>query len=919
MFSVILAPAKIVLNQLNYRLKFTLIGVILALPLLTAVFMLYSKNQAEIDFSKKEQDGAMLCQVFLETMNDVYQHKSYTEAIRMGNTDFVPTLRERQAEIDGDFKDDFLKTKKHLLTQYKLLPQTEKVFKTWTELKTNWQSYDEAKNKEVHDKLLAEFNQLYLLTANNTNLILDPEVASYNFADVLVNKAPGTYAKVSEIRDLGIRALSVGITEAEGLNRRDLLDTQLDESLAQIDSSLNVIYETHPEFKAKLTPVLKQVEANTIKYSHQYLSFNQEGQINPEKIDYFNQGDKLLGEFQIILDQSQKNLDDLLKKRIQSLETANALFIVISVISLCLLAYLFFAFYDVVIQAVSRIEDTTLRLAEGDLTVHVDVESKDEIGRIGHAFNTMAQRFLDLIRDVQSSTGQVTSSSKTLTDTSSEMTETAQEMAAMASQASGLTEELNLNISTVAAAVEQSSASIRQVTEACNLTETNIKRIGEVAQDISGRMQTVSGATQNVQASVNAVAHATDSVSVSVNTVSAAMYQITSNANELAKVSEVFDHSLHSAAKDSTNMTNAIGSVAEAMSDITSSVNTVASAVEEMTASLTEVARNTNTASSISEKAQKAVSTAETVITTLDSYAKEIGNVVEVIKTIAEQTDLLALNATIEAARAGEAGKGFAVVANEVKELAKQASSSTEVIRGQVQMIQNSTNSTIGTIKEISAVITELNQINSTIAYAVEEQTHAADQIRCSAENSAQAVTGVSQNVQQVATSASSVNNVIHKLSGDSKQVAESVQGIAQAASDVNQNIQEIVTSTQEVGQNVQTIQSEMTTVAEHIQDVTQTAIDIARQVGQASDNVQHITRNMKEIDTGTNEIAKTSSSVAQNASEMAKSVQMVETSTQKTFEGSNYTKNSAGQLLDLASHLETVVSQFKTEAVSLN
>ena len=106
-----------------------------------------------------------------------------------------------------------------------------------------------------------------------------------------------------------------------------------------------------------------------------------------------------------------------------------------------------------------------------------------------------------------------------------------------------------------------------------------------------------------------------------------------------------------------------------------------------------------------SEVASRAVIAAETTTATvaeLGDSSAEIGNVVKVVTSIAEQTDLLALNATIEAARAGEAGKGLAVVANEVKERAQETAKATEDIARRVEAIQKDTGAAVGAIEENS-------------------------------------------------------------------------------------------------------------------------------------------------------------------------------------------------------------------------
>jgi len=120
------------------------------------------------------------------------------------------------------------------------------------------------------------------------------------------------------------------------------------------------------------------------------------------------------------------------------------------------------------------------------------------------------------------------------------------------------------------------------------------------------------------------------------------------------------------------------------------------------------------------------------------------------------QTNLLALNATIEAARAGEAGKGFAVVANEVKELAKETAKATEDISQKIDAIQGDTNEAVKAIKEIREIIGQVNDISTTIASAVEEQTATTNEIGRNVTEAAQGTTDIARNITGVAQSAQS-------------------------------------------------------------------------------------------------------------------------------------------------------------------
>lgn len=205
--------------------------------------------------------------------------------------------------------------------------------------------------------------------------------------------------------------------------------------------------------------------------------------------------------------------------------------------------------------------------------------------------------------------------------------------------------------------------------------------------------------------------------------------QLKSSSKELASFSDELKNLSQHILNDATSSSQEAQSVLGTSGLVNQNIQTVASSIEELSSSIQEIARSATHGASITQSAETRAQESQKIMNSLGLSAKEIGNVVDVIKGIAAQTNLLALNATIEAASAGEAGKGFAVVANEVKELAKQSAVATEEIRQQVETIQSNTQQAIEAIEAVGLTILEISETNRTIAAAVEEQSVTTNEI----------------------------------------------------------------------------------------------------------------------------------------------------------------------------------------------
>ncbi len=212
--------------------------------------------------------------------------------------------------------------------------------------------------------------------------------------------------------------------------------------------------------------------------------------------------------------------------------------------------------------------------------------------------------------------------------------------------------------------------------------------------------------------------------------------------------------------------------VAEASEEASTNVNSVASATEELSSSVNEISRQVQESARMASDAVGQARSTTDRVSELSKAASRIGDVVELINTIAGQTNLLALNATIEAARAGEAGRGFAVVASEVKALAEQTAKATGEIGQQISGIQSATQESVTAIREISGTIEKLSEISSTIAAAVEEQGAATQEISRNVQQAAQGTHQVSSHIADVQRGSSETGSASSQVLSSAKSLS---------------------------------------------------------------------------------------------------------------------------------------------------
>ena len=619
------APAMMLMTRLRYAQKFSLIFVLVLLPLLILSYELITSLDEQISFREGERVGLEYIAAVRSPIEHMQQHRGMTAAFLGGASEFESRIMQKRGDVDK-FLQQLQEVDKRLGGELKTSGKLSDVSRQWQEIKSKSLGQSQGEAVKSHSKMISELLALQVHVADVSGITLDPDLDSYYLGNVVVSLFPQLIENMGQARAVGSGIAAKGSYDQSGYVRLSVLANNIDVLSGELSKSLQTAIDANDTISQKLGSTVNdnnQAIANILKLL-------QDDLLNAEKITVsgdtvFDAATQAISGSYKLYDELVPELDSIWMERIDDDRLAEYIEITVVVTVLLLLSYIFVGFYLSVKQVVSQVGEATGKLAAGDMRVRLKLDTKDEMQDIAQNFNKMAEQFTDALRQISSATGQL------------------------------------------AAASEEVSAIARESSD--NLNEQRAE---------------------------------TEQVATAMNEMSSTVQEVASSAADAA------------------------GAAANADKDANAGMSVVG-----------------QTASSIEALAVEVESSAK-VIDQVAKDSEEIGKVLDVIKGIAEQTNLLALNAAIEAARAGEQGRGFAVVADEVRTLAGRTHSSTQEIESMIEKLQTGANNAVEAMKQgqekaaigvdqaaqagaaleaITSAVSVINQMNNQIASAAEEQS----------------------------------------------------------------------------------------------------------------------------------------------------------------------------------------------------
>ena len=665
---VLFTPAIIFMNRLTYPVKFIVLNLIVIIPLFTQTWSLISTINEDITLEKHERSGLLYIKSIRPLLEMMPQHRGMTNAFLKGDTSFENKILTTRKTIDKKITlleevDQQLKLK--LNTGNKL----QEIKQQWHAIKNDSMSFSAEVSFMKHNALIEKLAVLVNHVGNASEILLDPELDSYQLGNILINQLPMLTDTMGQARGIASGVAIEGKFNPEVFIKLSIIIDRMQVKAKTLSSNLQIALEANSELEKKLVVVA----AENMKSIRQFINILNRDMLKAESIKVesstiFDAGNSAIDSSFKFYDAVLPELDQLFVERIKHSTLKRNLALLITVSMILALSYLFTGLNISVNQSIKQVGQATQQLADGDLTTRLHLNTHDEMNQISINFNDMVEKFEALIQQIISATTQMAAAS----------------------------EELSMIAKEGATSIE------KQRTE-------------------------------------------TDQVATAMNQMSATVQEVARNAAAAAG-------SANSADNDAQGGKMIVQQTSEAISQLASEVENAAD-----------------------------------VIHTVEQDSDQIGTILDVIKDIAEQTNLLALNAAIEAARAGEQGRGFAVVADEVRTLASRTHKSTEEIEKMIVRLQGGAQNAVSVMEKgrekaqkgveqaneaaealdaITRAVTNISEMNTQIAGAAEEQSSVAEEM-------SKSIISISQVSEQTAEGSKQTTNSSDELAKLATQLQE--------------------------------------------------------------------------------------------------------------------------------------------------
>ncbi len=413
--NIILKPAIALMDQVRYPVKFSIIFLIVLIPLVMLSLILIDSISQEVNFLKKETAGLHYINTVRQPIEHIQQHRGMMAAYLNGSTEFYERIMKKRRIVDEKLI-ELGQMDKRLRGQLDTSDRMAVILQKWNTIKKDSMDVNVADVIKAHTSLIADMLNLMAHVADTSGITLDSKLDSNYMGSTLVSGLPKMIEFMGQARAIGSGVAARGeFSNQKNYTKLAVLSSNINNFFQGVNNDLQAVYKENSEIASKL---LTSTNSNNVAIQEMQTLLNDK-LLNVKKISVssdqvFNAATSAISGSYKLYDSLVPELEKIFIQRIDSAHTSMNKTISIVLAVLILVAYLFAGFYYSVRQSIAQISDMAEKLSTGDLNVHLELSTRDEMSQIANSFNRMAEQFAQIINQIISSSHQVASSSEEL-------------------------------------------------------------------------------------------------------------------------------------------------------------------------------------------------------------------------------------------------------------------------------------------------------------------------------------------------------------------------------------------------------------------------------------------------------------------------------------------------------------------------
>jgi twitching motility protein PilJ len=709
--------------------KLALVVATLVLPVTALNWLLLSSYKEQIDFAKKELDGARYLQPLRKLTQDVVQHRGLANAYLLGDAQSKKELQTKQGEINDD-----IKAVTEVDTEFgEALHSKDK----WSSIRSSWSDLEKrvaglkpGESFDQHNVLLKDILGLFSVVGNSSNLLLDPNSLTAHFTDTVANRIPPATDYLGQIRDLAVTgAVHKELTSAEQAQLLVLIG-QSKPYRDAIDANTKALFRESPDLESQL----KSATTDHLVASDDLINLVVRSVVNAgatgvaiSSQDLNDAGNRAINSGFRLFDDSVPDVRALLQAKVDSARS-KIFFAVFSSAAGILLTLLIGARVTrTITQQVDSITNLFSQIGVGNYEARAEITSSDELGTMAGSLNTMLDNTLVLV------------------------------------QSRGERDAIQ-------------GAIVRLLDDVSGVAEGDLTREAEVTDDVTGAI-------------ADAFNYMIYQLRKIISDVQDATLQVGTSAIAIHQNSEQLVHGSETQAQQIIATSTAIEEITLSIQQVSENAADSAAVAQQALANATQGNEAVqNTIQGMNRIRDQAQETAKR-IKRLGESSQEIGQIVQLIDDIADRTSILALNASIQAAAAGEAGRGFAVVAEEVERLAERSTDATKKIATLIKTIQSETNEAVGSMEKSIHEVVEGSKLANQAGKALEEIGSVSNRLAGLIQSISQASRTQATGSEAIAKSMGNISQITQQTASGTRLAADSVNDLAALADTLRSSV----------------------------------------------------------------------------------------------------------------------------------